>query len=81
MLLKLNNFNKIVGTKQVKRALKAQIVESVFIANDADPKVIKEIEEICIANSIEIFYIKTMKELGDACGIDVTAATAAIKIT
>jgi large subunit ribosomal protein L7A len=78
MLSKLNGTNKIVGAKQVKRALNSQEVEAVFIANDADNKVINEIKEICISKQIQVIYVDNMKKLGDACGIDVNAATAAL---
>ncbi|WP_406243967.1 ribosomal L7Ae/L30e/S12e/Gadd45 family protein [Tissierella carlieri] len=78
MLSKLNGTNKIVGAKQVKRALNSQEVEAVFIANDADNKVINEIKEICIGKQIQVIYVDNMKKLGDACGIDVNAATAAL---
>lgn len=78
MILKLKTGNKIVGAKQVKRALNLQEVEAVFIAMDADEKVTDEIIQICKEKHVEVVHIKNMKELGDACSIDVNAATAAL---
>ena len=78
MLSKLENGNKIVGAKQVKRALNLEEIDRVFIAKDAEGKVIDEIAKICINKHIPLEYIDTMKELGSACGIDVNAATAAL---
>lgn len=78
MLSKLNSGNKIVGTKQVKRALNLNNVEAVFIARDAENKVVDDIIGICNEKRIQVIYIETMKKLGDACGIDVNAATAAL---
>lgn len=78
MLSKLSSTNKIVGAKQVKRALNSQDIEAVFVANDAEHKVVDEIKEICIAKHIQVIYVDSMKKLGDACGIDVNAATAAL---
>lgn len=78
MLSKLEKGNKIVGAKQVKRALNPEEVDMVFIAKDAEGKVIDEIVKICINKHIQVHYIDTMKDLGDACGIDVNAATAAL---
>lgn len=78
MLLKLKTGNKYVGAKQVKRALNLHEVEAVFIAMDADKKVTDEIIQICKEKHVEVIHIKNMKELGDACCIDVNAATAAL---
>ena len=78
MILKLKTGNKIVGAKQVKRALNLHEVEAVFIAMDADEKVTDEIIQICKEKHVEVVHIKNMKELGDACSIDVNAASAAL---
>ena len=78
MVSRLNENNKIVGTKQVKRAINNKEVEIVYIAEDADGKIIDEIVMICNENQIEIVYVDTMKELGNICKIDVNAATAAL---
>jgi len=69
---------KVVGTNQVKRALKNDMVEKVFIAKDADRRVVKEIIEICKEKGIEIVYVESMKKLGQQCNIDVKAASAAL---
>ena len=78
MLLRLNTDKKTVGAKQVKKALNSHEVEAVFIAMDADKKVTDEIIQICKDKQVEVFHIDNMRELGDACGIDVNAATAAL---
>ncbi|MBU5425645.1 ribosomal L7Ae/L30e/S12e/Gadd45 family protein [Tissierella pigra] len=78
MLSKLNTDKKVVGAKQVKRALNSYEIEVVFIAKDAENKVTDEIKEICIVKHIELILVDNMKKLGDACGIDVSAATAAL---
>ncbi|MDR7857925.1 ribosomal L7Ae/L30e/S12e/Gadd45 family protein [Tissierella sp.] len=78
MLSKLTKGNKIVGVKQVKRALNSQEIELVFIAEDADNKITDELTKICSEKHIQIIYVESMKKLGDACGIDVNAATAAL---
>lgn len=78
MLSKLGTQDKIVGAKQVKRALAKTGVEVVFIAKDADKSVTGEIEELCQSKSIPITYVDSMQELGEACGIDINAAVAAL---
>ena len=78
MLSKLKSTNKIVGAKQVKRALNSYDIEAVYIAKDAESKITDEIKKICIDKQIQVIYVDNMKKLGDACGIDVNAATAAL---
>lgn len=78
MISKLKSNNKVVGAKQVKRALKASNVELVYIAKDAESKVTDEIIQFCNEKHIPMFEVKTMKILGDACGININAAVAAL---
>ncbi len=69
---------RVVGTNQVKRALKNDMVEKVFIAKDADRRVVDEVIEICKEKGVEIVYVESMKKLGQQCNIDVKAASAAL---
>ena len=69
---------KVIGKKQTMRSLLRDEVQKVFISKDADLHVTKEIEEICREKNIEIVYFDNMKDLGNACGIDVNAAAAAV---
>lgn len=78
MLSKLCAYDKVVGTKQVERAIINNEVDIVYIAKDAESNIVSDIEDICKNNSIDIVYVDTMEELGRSCGIDVSAATAAI---
>ncbi|CAH0347505.1 50S ribosomal protein L7ae-like protein [Bacillus sp. CECT 9360] len=69
----------IIGTKQTVRALKNGLIQEVIIAQDADiyltSKVIDTAEEL----EVPITYVDSVRMLGKACGIDVGAATVAIK--
>lgn len=78
MLERLKGENKVIGIKQSLKAVEGGTVEIVFIANDAEEKVVKDLKELCIKNNIEIMYVETMRQLGKACGIEVGAATACI---
>lgn len=78
MISKLADHDKIVGAKQVKRALDTEEIQVVFIAEDAEESVTDEIEELCKDKKIQVIYVNNMKSLGDACGIDVNAAVAAL---
>ncbi|NLY44485.1 MAG: 50S ribosomal protein L7ae-like protein [Tissierella sp.] len=76
----LKHSNKIVGAKQVKRALKESRVDKVYIAQDAEVRVISDIVQQCEEMHIPIVNVESMSKLGNACGIDINAAVAALLI-
>ncbi len=74
----LKNANRVIGIKQVAKAVKRDSVQKVFIADDADAVILKALIDSCAEQSVELEHVETMKELGTACGIEVGAAAAAI---
>ena len=68
----------VVGTKQLKKAVKSGCARYVFLAENADPAVTEPLEELCRQHSIQITWVRSMAELGRACGIEVGAAAAAV---
>ena len=78
MTTRLNSKNKVVGVKQVKRALNSAEVEAVYVANDAEKKVTSDIVKLCEEKQIQTIYVDSMKKIGKACGIDINAAVAAL---
>lgn len=78
MLENLKNSKKAVGVKQVLKAVDRGNAKAVFIASDADEKVISGLKEACLNNSVEIIYVDSMQQLGKVCDIEVGAAAAAI---
>lgn len=70
--------NKVVGSKQVLKALKAGHVRKVFVAQDADHFVTARLMEEIGRCGLTPVLVPTMKELGEACGIQVGSATAGI---
>lgn len=69
---------KTIGTKQTQKAVERDAVKLVYIARDAEPQVIRPLEDLCSQKGIEIIYIESMAALGNACGIDVRSASASI---
>ena len=69
---------RIVGAKQTLKAIKTGTAKIVYIAQDAEPKVINPIIEVSNQKNIEIVYLESMEKLGTLCGIDVGAATACL---
>jgi len=74
----LKKKEKVIGVKQTKKAAEQDKLEMVFIASDADQRVVGPIRELCESKGISINTANTMKQLGKAAGIDVGAAIAGI---
>ena len=77
----LRKLNLAVGAKQLKKAVKAGRVRYVFLAENADPALTEPLEALCGENHIPITWVRSMAELGRACGIEVGAAAAAVLIS
>ena len=74
----LKNGKKSIGTKQTAKAIEKGLAARVFIAQDADERIIVPIKNLCQQAGVELETVPTMSELGKACGIEVGAATAAV---
>lgn len=69
---------KVVGAKQVRRALNAGTATRVYIAVDADPALLQPLEQLAAEKNVPVEQVPTMKQLGTDCGIAVGAAVAAL---
>ena len=78
VLDELKTANKVVGIKQLRRALAAGKAKKVFVARDADPALTEPILAMCRRAGVEIVTVSSMRLLGQACAISVDAAAAAI---
>jgi len=78
MLDELKQAKTVVGIKQLRRALKDGRAKTVYVSQDADPRLTDPIVEACEAGGIACIAVPTMQELGRACGIEVGAAAAAV---
>ncbi|WP_324332481.1 ribosomal L7Ae/L30e/S12e/Gadd45 family protein [Methylomusa anaerophila] len=74
----LKTAKKVIGAKQTARAVEKGLALKVYLAQDADRRVIAPLMETCRRNQIPIETGATMGELGKACGIEVGAASVAI---
>jgi len=70
--------SKTVGLKQTAKAIQSGNARQVFLAGDVDDYVANKIKMLCREFQVPIIEVDSMKELGEACGIHVGAATAAI---
>lgn len=69
---------RVVGAKQVRKALTRGIVNKVYIAGDAEPHVVEPIKQLCHKHQVGFEMVNSMETLGEACGIDVGSATVAL---
>ena len=79
MLEQLRQKTKIIGLKQTLRLVETEGAARVYIARDADERVVGKLRELCEAKGIEVVPAESMKLLGKACGIEVGSAVAAIR--
>ena len=76
-LSELTGKKTVVGAKQLRKALNSGLARKVYLALNADPAITEPIEALCQINRVEYAWVKSMTDLGHACGIEVGAAAAA----
>ena len=69
----------VVGAKQIRKALKNSAVTAVFLAQNADPAITEPLCAACEEQELPVTWVRSMKELGAQCGIEVGAAAAAVR--
>ena len=78
MLNELKNSKKVVGIKQLRRALSRDELRRVFLAENADPALTEPLLALAEEKAVPVSRVATMRELGQACGISVGAAAAGL---
>lgn len=78
MAAELMTSPKVVGAKQVRRALEKGTVAKLYIARDADPALLQPLVQKSVDLGVRVEQMDSMKQLGETCGIAVGAAVAAL---
>ena len=73
----LSGKSLVVGAKQLRKALKNGTARRVYLACNADPAITEPIAALCQTHNVDIAWVRSMTDLGHACGIEVGAAAAA----
>ena len=73
-----NPQGRVVGTKQVLRAIGDGRAAQVFLGKDADGFLYHRIKNLCEENRVPVSTQYTMREIGSFCVLDVQAAAAAV---
>ena len=77
-LEKLRTARCIAGIHQVCKAVQSGAAEAVFIASDADDRVLAALFAACVAAGIEPDCTATRAALGEYARLDVSAAAVAM---
>lgn len=78
MVQELTGPNKVVGVKQARRALRGGRAAKLYVAMDADPRMLQPLVQEAVNRQVPIRQAPSMKELGASCGIAVGAAVAVL---
>ena len=76
--LNFKKVSKVIGIKQSIKAVEKDISLQVYLADDADERMILPLQQACQTQNVPIIGGYSMEELGNACGIDVGAAAVTI---
>ena len=69
---------RVVGTKQVLRAIKDGKAARVFLCKDADDFIYRQVEAACEASRVPLTVLESMDKLGKLCLVGVKTASAAL---
>lgn len=69
---------RVVGAKQVLRAVEADRAACVFLGRDADGFLYHRINGLCEEKNVPVTVVDSMQELGKLCRVEVKTASAAV---
>lgn len=69
---------RVVGAKQVLRAVEAGRAACVFLGRDADGFLYHRINGLCEEKNVPVTVVDSMQELGKLCRVEVKTASAAV---
>ena len=74
----LKDAKRMIGVKQVTKAVEKDLVLAIYIAQDAEQRLVEPLRTLCSQKKLAINTTPTMVELGKACSIEVGAAAVAV---
>ena len=74
----LSKARKVIGVRQTTKAVQNGEAVQVFVACDAEARLVAPLRALCEASGVPLTEAESMRALGQACGIEVGAAVAAI---
>jgi len=67
-----------VGSKQTLKAIEKGQAHTVYVARDAERRVVEPVLGVCRERRLQVVEVESMKLLGKLCGIDVGCACASV---
>lgn len=77
-MINWNECVKVVGTKQTLKAVKEGRAVKVVLAEDTELSIKEKITAACQEAGVEVVTCDSKAELGQSCGIERSAAVAAV---
>lgn len=74
----LKTAKKVIGIKQVTKAVEKDLASIVYVAQDADIRVTQPLKELCSRKKVNLEVVPSKADLGKACAIEVSAAAVAV---
>lgn len=74
----LKTARKTIGVKQVTKAVEKNLVQTIYIARDAEQRLVEPLRMLCSEKNVAVDTMSSMEELGEACSIEVGAAAVAV---
>ena len=68
----------VAGAKQMRKAVTSGKACQAFLASDADPALVEPMMALCQQHNVQVAWVRSMTDLGQACGIEVGAAAVAV---
>ena len=78
MISESDKSRMMVGYKQTLKAINEGKAERVYLAEECDDKIRLSVEAAADQMNTQLMYVKTMRELGNMCGIEVGASCTVI---
>lgn len=73
-----NPRSRVIGLKQTTKVVERGQARVVYLAGDADERLVRDLLAKCREHGVELVRVESMVALGKACGIEVGAAAAAL---
>lgn len=70
--------DRLPGVRSAERAVQNGLCKAVYVAKDAEERVVKNLLRLCEEKGIPVSFFDSMKELGEFCSLKVGASACAI---
>ena len=52
--------DRVIGTKQTQRSLERGVAQAVYLANDADERIVKKLKAMCEEKDVPVHMVQSM---------------------